>query len=90
MSGPYVLAGRDPATYPDARFVVVHRDPIAVLGSVAHLTEVLRKPFLNNIDPAEIGAQVAAAGSRARICCWTSTGVRMLRLNGKCTCITMN
>jgi hypothetical protein len=48
------------AVYPDARFVVVHRDPIAVLGSVAHLTEVLRKPFLRNIDPAEIGAQVGA------------------------------
>ena len=46
------------AVYPDARFVVVHRDPIAVLGSVAHLTEVLRKPFLSNIDPVEIGAQV--------------------------------
>jgi Sulfotransferase family len=46
--------------YPDARFVVVHRDPIAVLGSVAHLTEVLRKPFLRNIDPAEIGAQVGS------------------------------
>lgn len=46
--------------YPDARFVIVHRDPIAVLGSVAHLTEVLRRPFLNNIDAGEIGAQVAA------------------------------
>ncbi len=45
--------------YPDARFVVVHRDPIAVLGSVAHLTGVLRKPFLKNIDPGEIGAQVS-------------------------------
>jgi hypothetical protein len=45
--------------YPDARFVIVHRDPIAVLGSVAHLTAVLRKPFLKNIDQAEIGAQVA-------------------------------
>jgi len=44
--------------YPDARFIIVHRDPIAVLGSVARLTEVLRTPFLNNIDPAEIGAQV--------------------------------
>ena len=47
-------------TYPDARFVIVHRDPIAVLGSVAHLTEVLRRPFLKNIDAGEIGAQVAA------------------------------
>jgi len=44
--------------YPDARFVVVHRDPLRVFASVAHLTEVLRKPFLKNIDPLEIGAQV--------------------------------
>jgi hypothetical protein len=45
-------------TYPDARFVVVHRDPVAVFGSVAHLTEILRKPFVRNVDAAEIGAQV--------------------------------
>lgn len=44
--------------YPDARFVVVHRDPLKVFASVAHLTEVLRRPFLKNIDPLEIGAQV--------------------------------
>ncbi len=48
------------ATYPDARFVIVHRDPIAVLGSVARLTEILRKPFLRNINAGEIGAQVGA------------------------------
>ncbi len=45
-------------TYPDARFVVVHRDPVAVFGSVAHLTEILRKPFVKTVDPAEIGQQV--------------------------------
>ncbi|WP_298284105.1 sulfotransferase [Acidocella sp.] len=45
--------------YPDARFVFVHRDPLAVIASVAHLTEVLRRPFLTRIDQAEIGAQVA-------------------------------
>jgi len=45
-------------TYPDARFVVVHRDPVAVFGSVAHLTEILRKPFVRNVDAAEIGTQV--------------------------------
>lgn len=45
-------------TYPDARFIVVHRDPMKVFASVAHLTEVLRRPFLKNIDPVEIGSQV--------------------------------
>jgi hypothetical protein len=29
-----------------------------VFASVAHLTEVLRRPFLKNIDPVEIGGQV--------------------------------
>jgi hypothetical protein len=48
------------SVYPDARFIIVHRDPVDVFASVAHLTEVLRKPFLRNIDAAEIGAQVAA------------------------------
>ncbi len=46
-------------TYPDARFVVVHRDPLRVFGSVAHLTGILRRPFVSHVDPAEIGAQVA-------------------------------
>ncbi|MCF3946324.1 sulfotransferase [Acidiphilium sp. AL] len=46
--------------YPDARFVIVHRDPVHVFASVAHLTEVLRRPFLRETDPAEIGAQVTA------------------------------
>jgi len=45
-------------TYPDARFIVVHRDPMKVFASVAYLTEVLRRPFLKNIDPVEIGRQV--------------------------------
>jgi len=46
-------------TYPDARFVVVHRDPLRVFGSVAHLTGVLRQPFVRDVDPTEIGTQVA-------------------------------
>jgi hypothetical protein len=46
--------------YPDAQFVIVHRDPLHVFASVAHLTEVLRRPFVRRTDPQEIGAQVSA------------------------------
>jgi hypothetical protein len=46
--------------YPDAQFVVVHRDPLHVFASVAHLTEVLRRPFVRQTNPREIGAQVSA------------------------------
>ncbi len=45
------------AVYPDARVVFVHRDPLAVLLSVARLTETLRRPFTRSIDKAEIGRQ---------------------------------
>jgi Sulfotransferase family len=45
------------AVYPDARLVFVHRDPLAVLLSVARLTEVLRRPFTRRVDKAEIGRQ---------------------------------
>ena len=45
------------AVYPDARLVFVHRDPLAVLLSVARLTETLRRPFTRRSDKAEIGRQ---------------------------------
>ena len=45
------------AIYPDAGVVFVHRDPLAVLPSVARLTEVLRRPFTRHIDKHEIGRQ---------------------------------
>ena len=48
------------ATYPDARLVFVHRDPVKVLLSVARLTEVLRRPFTRRIDRLEIGRQESA------------------------------
>jgi sulfotransferase family protein len=43
--------------YPDARLVFVHRDPLAVLLSVARLTDVLRRPFTRRIDKIAIGRQ---------------------------------
>lgn len=45
------------AVYPDARLVFVHRDPLAVLLSVARLTETLRRPFTRSIDKVQIGRQ---------------------------------
>lgn len=55
------------AVYPDANLVFVHRDPVAVLASVARLTEVLRRPFTRHIDRIVIGREdserwLAAAG----------------------------
>jgi Sulfotransferase family len=47
--------------YPDARLVLVHRDPVRVLASVAKLTEVLRRPFARSIDRIEIGREVSAS-----------------------------
>jgi len=47
--------------YPDAHWVFIHRDPVAVLASVARLTEVLRRPFAHHVDLAEIGQQVCAS-----------------------------
>jgi hypothetical protein len=43
--------------YPDARLVLVHRDPLRVLPSVARLTEVLRRPFTRSVDRIELGRQ---------------------------------
>ncbi len=46
------------ATYPDARLVFLHRDPVHVLGSVARLTEALRVPFARDVDRPAIGRQI--------------------------------
>ena len=53
--------------YPDANLVFVHRDPVAVLASVARLTEVLRRPFSRRVDRFDVGRAdsdrwLAAAG----------------------------
>ncbi len=58
--------------YPDAHWVFIHRDPVAVLASVARLTEVLRRPFARHVDLAEIGQQVCAS--------WLDGAQRMMRV----------
>ena len=60
------------AVYPDAYWVFIHRDPVAVLASVARLTEVLRRPFARSVDLAEIGQQVCAS--------WLDGAQRMMRV----------
>jgi hypothetical protein len=45
--------------YPDAGFVVMHRNPVEVLASVARLTEILRLPFARRVDRRQIGRQVS-------------------------------
>jgi hypothetical protein len=47
--------------YPDAQLVLIHRDPVRVLASVAKLTEVLRRPFTRSIDRVEIGREVSTS-----------------------------
>lgn len=49
------------AVYPDARLIVIHRDPVRVLASVAKLTQVMRNPFTRRIDPREIGKEVTGS-----------------------------
>jgi Sulfotransferase family len=49
------------AVYPDARLIVIHRDPVRVLASVAKLTQVMRNPFTRRVDPMEIGKEVTAS-----------------------------
>ena len=45
--------------YPDAYIVMLHRDPMCVLASVAKLTEILRRPFTRHVDRAQIGEEVS-------------------------------
>ena len=43
------------ATYPDARIVQTHREPLEIFPSVASLTTALRHVFSDFVDPAAIG-----------------------------------
>ncbi len=43
------------AVYPDARLVITHRDPLAVLGSVTSLIATMRWAHSDDVDFADIG-----------------------------------
>ncbi len=43
------------ATYPDARFVITHREPDEVLASVSSLIATLRSAYSGQVDPIAIG-----------------------------------
>ena len=44
------------ATYPDATYVVTHRDPADVLASVTSLIATMRAAFSDEVDAGAIGA----------------------------------
>jgi Sulfotransferase family len=69
--------------YPDAHLVLVHRDPVRVLASVAKLTEVLRRPFARCVDRMEIGREVSASWTDGaqRMSGLSASGARVLHLN---------
>jgi hypothetical protein len=43
------------STYPDSRFVQLHRDPIDAVASVSSLVTILRRVFSDTVDPVQIG-----------------------------------
>ena len=57
LKSPVHLHNLDPllATYPDARLIVTHRDPLAILGSVTSLIATLRSAHSDSVSLAEIG-----------------------------------
>lgn len=57
LKSPVHLHNLDPllATYPDARLIVTHRDPLAILGSVTSLIATLRSVHSDVVSIPEIG-----------------------------------
>jgi len=43
------------SVYPDAKFVQLHRDPIAAVASVSSLVTILRRVFSDKVDPIQVG-----------------------------------
>ena len=44
-------------TYPDAKFVFIHRNPIEVIGSISSLTFNLRSAFSKKVDNVSLGKE---------------------------------
>lgn len=53
------------AAYPDARVVVLHRDPVEVAASVASLTTALRSAFSSAVDPVAVARETTARWASA-------------------------
>jgi hypothetical protein len=45
-------------TYPDARFVMTHRDPVKAMPSIASLMNMLRRAFLADPEPKALGLEL--------------------------------
>lgn len=60
--------------YPEAHIVMLHRDPLKVMASVARLTELLRRPFTRHLDRVAIGREVSAR--------WVQGADRMVAFRG--------
>jgi hypothetical protein len=45
-------------TYPDARIVQTHRDPVTVVASLASMSAALQRAFTDRVEPRDIGREV--------------------------------
>ena len=65
------------ATYPDARVVFTHRDPVAASESLARITVVLRSAFSDAVDPVAVGREMTGRWATAmeRASRYRDTGV---------------
>ena len=52
-------------TYPDARIVQTHRNPLTVVASLASHTTVLRRAFSDRVDPHAVGRDWTGRWARA-------------------------
>jgi hypothetical protein len=60
LKWPCHLVALDPLldVYPDASFVITHRDPVQALASNCSLSALLRRGTAEGVDPHEVGRQM--------------------------------